>query len=551
MAPPQWVAPLLPGRPRLRTQEPGMVVKMLPHREGRNPGSRSGLRWKRSWVPHWIFLQLRKWPLLPRAPNTASPQQGELNQRFQTQLPPVDPTHSCRQGQKGRDQTPLGTLAGGSLTSYLSPTALNPSGGEKWRWLVSSILGCMSYRGSKINILPNTMPCGRWMSLGYHWHNRRPLSGGTPNLPYTGFAHRTFIPFLWPIELPGHLSKEYIGSSQCAAGLYSGIQRQARGPMWSCQGTSTMHGPIDDYQWEWCMKASLLGLVEEESRTPTSEEEAALLGREARTSGDPSPAPQQEKNARCTEPAEWATTPFSLIAPCHSPFLKRGKYWEGTDIDPNNTSQWDSWLPEWWQEFRPLPLVADEHHQDTQAQYLACQQVVAFHLLATKQVIHSAWLALPCIADLKRKEYLGPKDPRLNQDFWVVLKEETITLVIILQWCAIWAGAPLDMFCGAVQELHRYLVLVVGKSNWANMEEEIWAGVMNDPVVVASLRPPILRRTQPQTPIAERPMASVSPSAPELEKTTPPQDLALVPRRQPPTLPGFSPRSQRTSLCQL
>ena len=95
------------------------------------------------------------------------------------------------------------------------------------------------------------------------------------------------------------------------------------------------------------------------------------------------------------------------------------------------------------------------------------------------------------------------------------------------------------MFCRAVQELHRHLVLVMERSDWVNMEEEIKAGVMNDPTVDASLRPPMSRRIQPQTPIAQRPMASVSPSAPKSKGMTPPQDLVLVPKRQPPPPPGF------------
>ena len=47
------------------------------------------------------------------------------------------------------------------------------------------------------------------------------------------------------------------------------------------------------------------------------------------------------------------------------------------------------------------------------------------------------------------------------------------------------------MFCGAVWELHRHLVLVMGKSDWANMEEEIQAGGVNDPIVGVFLRPPM------------------------------------------------------------
>ena len=116
-------------------------------------------------------------------------------------------------------------------------------------------------------------------------------------------------------------------------------------------------------------------------------------------------------------------------------------------------------------------------------------------LPATQQVVHSAWLVPPSLADLKRKEYLGPKDPWLTEDYQKLQKEETIALAVILLQYTIWTGDPLDMFCRAVQELHRCLALGMDKSDMANMEEEIQAGVMNDPVVVASPRPPMSRRT--------------------------------------------------------
>ena len=249
--------------------------------------------------------------------------------------------------------------------------------------------------------------------------------------------------------------------------------------------------------------------------------------------------------------------PVTFIAPCHCPSLKRGKSWVGIDINPNNTSLWvstylkrDSWLPEWWEEFRPPPRVADGCHRDAQAQYLAHPQAAAFHLPATQQVVYSIWLAPPSLVDLKRREYLGPKDPWLTWDYWEVWKKETVTLAIILQQCAIQAGTPLDMFCRAVQELHMCLALVMDKSNWANMEKEIWAGVMSASIVAASPKPHMSRRTQSHTPIAKKLMASIPPSTPKPEGTTPPEGLALVPRRQPPPPLGFSPKSQRSSSYQ-
>ena len=252
------------------------------------------------------------------------------------------------------------------------------------------------------------------------------------------------------------------------------------------------------------LETSLLGLVEEEPRPPIPEEEATLLGGGARTSGDPGPAPQQGKNASCAEPAKQTNAPFTFIKLCRCLPWKEENPGKGLTLTPNNTSLWvstylkkDSQLPEWCKKFRPLPHIADEHCQDTQVQYLAHQQAVAFCLVATHQVAHSSWLAPPSLTDLKRKEYLEPKDPWLTQDFWEVWKEETVTLAIVLQKCAIWARAPPNTFCGAVQELPRFLALVMDKTNWVNMEEEIWAWVMRDPLVAASPRPLMSRRTQP------------------------------------------------------
>ena len=91
------------------------------------------------------------------------------------------------------------------------------------------------------------------------------------------------------------------------------------------------------------------------------------------------------------------------------------------------------------------------------------------------------------------------------------------------------------MFCRAVQELHRHLALAV--------EEEIWKGVMKDPVVASAPRAPMLQRASLQTPRVEEPVASISLeplSASELEGAALPQDLALVPKRQPPSPSGFS-----------
>ena len=66
---------------------------------------------------------------------------------------------------------------------------------------------------------------------------------------------------------------------------------------------------------------------------------------------------------------------------------------------------------------------------------------------------------------------------------------------------------------------------------------------MNDPVAAASPRLPMPRRVPWQAPRVEKPMASISPEPPfasKPEEVAPPQDQALVPKRQPPPLPRLS-----------
>ena len=95
--------------------------------------------------------------------------------------------------------------------------------------------------------------------------------------------------------------------------------------------------------------------------------------------------------------------------------------------------------------------------------------------------MHGAWLIPPSLSELKGKEYLGPKDPQLTQDYREVQKDETNVLAIILQWCTIWGRAPPNTICRAVQELHMHMALVVEDGDWSNMEKEIWEGVMKAP----------------------------------------------------------------------
>ena len=186
----------------------------------------------------------------------------------------------------------------------------------------------------------------------------------------------------------------------------------------------------------------------------------------------------------------------------------------------------------------------DGHCDDAQAEYMACQHAMAFHLPATQKKVHGSCIITPCLVVMKRKEYLGPKDPQMTQDYQEVWKEETVMMVIILQQCAIQVGAPPDIFCGAVQELHKCLAWVVEEGDLLNMEQEIQEGIRKEPMAATTAtRVPSPKRVPSQMPRVEELTCSTSPdlpSMPEPEGAVPPQDLALVPRRWPPPLPRFS-----------
>ena len=247
------------------------------------------------------------------------------------------------------------------------------------------------------------------------------------------------------------------------------------------------------------MEVSLLRPVEEESGpSPTPEEEASLMGEGDGSLGAPGSDHLQVEISRFIEPAKWTTTPVTSTALHCYPSLKREQSWEGIDVNPNNTSQWvctylkkDSQFPEWWEEFWPLTHSAWGWCNEAQAKNMAHQQTVLFCLSATHKKVHGTWLAPTYLAQLKRKEYLGPKDPWLTWDYQEVWKEETIMLAIVLQQCAIWAGVPPDAFCGEVKELQECLVPVVEEGNFFNMEKEIWEGVMKDPMVATTSGAPI------------------------------------------------------------
>ena len=53
-------------------------------------------------------------------------------------------------------------------------------------------------------------------------------------------------------------------------------------------------------------------------------------------------------------------------------------------------------------------------------------------------------------------------------------------LPIMLQQCAIMARSPLDVFCGALQELHECLALVVEEGNLFSIAQEILEEIRKD-----------------------------------------------------------------------
>ena len=94
---------------------------------------------------------------------------------------------------------------------------------------------------------------------------------------------------------------------------------------------------------------------------------------------------------------------------------------------------------------------------------MAHQQAVAFHLPAAPQKVHSTWITPTFLAVLGRKEYLVIVDPRVTHDYHEVQREEMVLLTVVLQRCAIHAGASPNAFCRVVQEVHDYLDLMMEK----------------------------------------------------------------------------------------
>ena len=93
------------------------------------------------------------------------------------------------------------------------------------------------------------------------------------------------------------------------------------------------------------------------------------------------------------------------------------------------------------------------------------------------------------------------------------------------------------MFLGEVQELRECLGPVVEEGNLFNMEKEILEGARKSPVA------PSLERALSQMPRVEKPTSAPAPHPPltsKLKGAAPPEELALVLRRQLPP-PGFAP----------
>ena len=114
----------------------------------------------------------------------------------------------------------------------------------------------------------------------------------------------------------------------------------------------------------------------------------------------------------------------------------------------------------------------------------------------------------------------------------------TVALAIVLQRCAIHAGASPNTFCRAVQELCKCLAPVVKGGDLFNMEVEILGEARKGLVALSS------RNALSPMPGVKETINTPSPNPPPAskpEEAESPEELALVPRRQPLPPPGFAP----------
>ena len=295
------------------------------------------------------------------------------------------------------------------------------------------------------------------------------------------------------------------------------------------------------------MEASLLVPAEEESRpSPTPEEEISLLSEGDGPLGVPGPTPRYAEIPRFVEPAEWTTTPVTSTVPCSCPSWKGKKSWEGIDINPNNSGQWVQAylerdnrlpLPEWWEEFCLLSTLWMGVVMIPKLKY---GLPGSCGLPPTSHPEGSAWhLDHPTLpGSARKKRIFCASRLRVTQNYQEVQREEMVALAIVLQMCAICAGASPNVFCRVVQEFHDCLVPMVEEGNSFNMENEIWEGVRKDPMATTpSKRFPALM------PKVEEPTGATAPNPPpasEQEGAVSPEDLALLLRWWPPP-PRFSP----------
>ena len=138
-------------------------------------------------------------PITSRTIGSPQPDHEEDPQRNSTPFGGLGPKSSypltnLHWGQ--RDWIQWATLTDGFRQKCWRPPT--DTGGKPWCQLDRGQCSLMFYMKTSVNLNPFNMLNGRQQPLGYHWHNKKPLAGGMPHLPYKGFVHRTF--FLMPVN---------------------------------------------------------------------------------------------------------------------------------------------------------------------------------------------------------------------------------------------------------------------------------------------------------------------------------------------------------------